>query len=291
VTLGVDVLRDEIDSSDDFDVDERETTGVFAQHQWTGARWNTQANLRHESFDDGFDNPNPGGEKFDDETTGSVAAGYRIRDDLRVFGSLGTAFRAPTFNELFFPGFGNPDLDPEQSESLEIGLRGDAGNVNWEVTAYRTEIDDLIAFDLATFAPQNINEAEIQGLEIGIDGQWQDWVTSLNADFKSAKDRDTGNELPRRSERGFNASLSRQVGTWTIGADVAYEGPRFDDLGNTTPLSSYTLVDLRARWSFAPDWQASFKVENIGDVDHTLVDTYKTDGRLFLFQLDWQPGA
>lgn len=291
VTAGVDVLNDEIDSANAFAVDERETVGAFLQHQWTGDRWNTQVNIRRESFDEGFDNPNPGGGTFDDQTTGSLAAGYRLAEGLRTFASYGTAFKAPSFNQLFFPGFGNPDLDPEESETLEIGLRGHGGSTNWEVTAYRTEIDDLIAFDLATFAPQNINEAEIQGIEIGLDRSWEDWHASFNADFKSAKDARTGTQLPRRSKRSFNSSVTHTLGAWLIGTDVTFQGDRFDDLGNTTRLDSYTLVDLRASWNFAPDWRASFKVDNAGDVDHTVIDTYKTGGRMFLFQLDWQPGA
>ncbi|MDZ7828053.1 MAG: TonB-dependent receptor [Halofilum sp. (in: g-proteobacteria)] len=296
VTMGVDVLRDEIDSSNDFDVEERETTGVFVQHQWTGLNWNTQVNVRRESFDDGFDNPNSGDE-FDDQTTGSIAAGYRIGQGLRAFGSYGTAFKAPSFNQLFFPGFGNPDLDPEESKTYELGLRGRAGAVNWEVTAYRTVIDDLIAFNVATFAPENIDEATIQGIEVGFDANWRDWQVSANADFKDPEDSaggtpgNEGNQLPRRAERGYNASVTHLDGAWTYGVDIAHEGPRFDDVGNFTPLASYTLVDLRASWAFAPDWRARFKVENAGDVDHTIVNTYKTGGRLFLFQLDWQPGA
>lgn len=294
VTVGVDVLNDRIDTSNDFDVEERETTGVFVQHQWTGLNWNTQASVRRESFDDGFDNPSVGSDEFDDQTTGSIAAGYRIREGLRAFGSYGTAFKAPSFNQLFFPGFGNPDLDPEDSKSYELGLRGRAGAVNWEVAAYRTVIDNLIAFNVATSAPENIDEATINGIEVGIDASLDDWQISANADFKEAKDSEgdnEGNQLPRRSERGYNAGVTHFAGAWTFGVDVTHEGPRFDDVGNFTPLSSYTLVDLRASWAFAPDWQARFKVENAGDADHTIVDTYKTGGRMFLFQLDWQPDA
>lgn len=294
VTAGVDVLNDEIDSSNNFDVEERETVGVFVQHQWTGVNWNTQANLRHESFDEGFDNPAPGGDKFDDETTGSIAAGYRISRNVRAFGSYGTAFKAPSFNQLHFPGFGNPDLDPEDSKSYELGLRGHAGAVNWEVTAYRTVIDNLIVFDSTTGSPENIDEATIKGIEIGINAGWDDWQVSANADFKDAEDSkgdNEGNQLPRRSERGFNASVTHSDNAWTYGVDISNEGPRFDDTGNFTPLESYTLIDLRASWKFSPDWRARFKVENAGDVDHTIVNTYKTDGRLFLFQLDWLPGA
>lgn len=294
VTAGVDVLRDEIDSNNDFEITERETVGAFVQHQWNGARWNTQASVRHDFFDEGFDDPNPGGDEFDDETTGNLAAGYRISDGLRVFGSWGTAFKAPTFNDLFFPGFGNPDLDPEQSETVEIGLRGDTEVINWEVTAYRTEVEDLIVtseISPGVFAPDNVDEARIQGVEIGVDAVWGEWQGGLNADFKDPEDTETGNQLRRRAKHTFRGSLTRSIGTWSIGTDVTVRGERFEDAASTTRLDSYALLDLRASWRFAPEWRASVKVNNAADTNYTLIDTFNTDGRNILVQIDWRPGA
>ncbi len=53
---------------------------------------------------------------------------------------------APTFNQLYYPGFGNPDIEAESSRNLEIGLDGDQAWGRWSVTAFRNEIDDLIAY-------------------------------------------------------------------------------------------------------------------------------------------------
>ena len=65
---------------------------------------------------------------------------------MRLLASYGTAFKAPSFNELYFPFFGNPDLDPEQSRSAELGVSGELQGRNWSVNAYQTDVDDLIVF-------------------------------------------------------------------------------------------------------------------------------------------------
>lgn len=294
VTAGIDVLHDEIDSdSTEFAVTERRTVGVYIQHQWAGQRWNTQASARQEFFDDGFDDPKPGGGDFGDETTGSIAAGYRLQETLRVFGSFGTAFRAPTFNQLFFPDFGNPDLEPEQSQSVELGVRGRAGIATWEITAYRTEVDDLIVFEStgAGFRPVNTAEAEIRGIEVGVHAAWDDWQASLNADIKDPEDKATGNQLARRAKHNVRASVTRTIGRWSVGADLAVQGERFDENENNTRLDDYPLIDLRATWRFATDWRASFKINNAGNTDYALADTFNTDDRNFVVQVSWRPGS
>jgi outer membrane receptor protein involved in Fe transport len=78
---------------------------------------------------------------------------------LHAHASYGTAFKAPSFNELYYPGFSNPDLRPEEAKTAELGVRGTAVGVRWNLTAYRSDIDQLIAFDVATFLPQNIASA------------------------------------------------------------------------------------------------------------------------------------
>ncbi len=295
-TIGVDFLRDEIDTETfaDFEVDERDTTSVFLQHQWNSGDWDTQVNIRRDIFGDGFDDAASSGEDFDDETTGSLALGYRVTERLRAFGSFGTGFRAPDFNELYFPGFGNPDLDPEESETLELGLRRTAKTFSWEISAYRTRIDDLIATvqkSQFVFEPQNVNEAEIDGIEAGFNMQVDNWRGSLNASLKDVSDGDTGNQLPRRAEETLRASVTHQIADWGIGADVRYEGDRFDDLQNTTELDAYTVVDLRADWRFARDWQGVFKINNATDEDYRLTAIHNRDDRNFLVQVKWQPGG
>lgn len=282
VTLGLDAESVEVDSNLTFAEDERDVTGVYAQHQWTGHAWSSEVSLRGEDYDN-----------FDDPTTGSLALGYRFSDSVQAFASYGTAFRAPTFNELYFPGFGNADLEPEESRTIEAGLRGRYQAMRWEATAYRTEIDELIdtVFSGGLFAPENVDEARIQGLEFSVGVATDQWDGNVSVDLKDAENTETGQELARRAEIGLKGGLTRDFGDWSIGTDVTVQGERFDDAANTVPLDAYALIDLRASWDFARDWSARVKIANVGDTDYTLADTYNTLGRTALLEVAWRPGS
>ncbi|MDZ7786766.1 MAG: TonB-dependent receptor [Halofilum sp. (in: g-proteobacteria)] len=282
VSLGVDAKSTNIDSNLAFAEDERDTVGAYAQHQWTGGDWNTEISLRGEDYDD-----------FEDPTTGSFAVGYRFTGGLQAFASYATAFRAPTFNELYFPGFGNADLEPEESRTIEAGLRGRHEALRWETTVYRTEVDQLIATTSAggRFFPDNIEEARIQGIEVIVGVTTDEWDGNISLDLKDAENTETGNELPRRAGIGIKGGLTRDFGAWSVGSDVTVQGERFDDTANTTPLDAYALIDLRARWDLARDWTARLKIENLADTDYTLADTYNTRGRTVMAEIAWHPNS
>ena len=135
-TLGVDFQRDQVDSDTGYVEDSRDNTGVFAQHRAEFGRHTVQLSGRVDE-----------NEQFGGYLTGGAAYGYRITDNLRATASYGTAFKAPSFNELYYPGFGNADLDPEMSESAEIGLAATVGGFKLGANLFHTEIDDLISYD------------------------------------------------------------------------------------------------------------------------------------------------
>lgn len=282
VSLGLDAETTDIESSNTYAVDSRDTAGIYAQHQWVGEAWNTEVSIRREDYD-----------AFEDPVTGSVAVGYSVMPAVQAFASYGTAFRAPTFNELYFPGFGNPNLEPEESRSAELGLRGSPGALRWETALYSTEIDQLIvnAVGPGGLAPRNVEQARITGVEVIIGVATERWDGDVSLDLKDTENLDTGAELPRRAQFGLEGSLTRRIGEWSVGADVQVRGERFDDTANTVPLDAYGLVDLRASWHFAKDWTTRFRLANVTDTDYALADTYNTAGRTWMLEVAWRPGS
>jgi len=284
-TVGVDYRRDHVDSTQSFTKNRRTDLGYYLQHQWFGDVFNAQAGLRYD-HDSAF-----GG-----HTTGNVALGARFAGSGKVYASFGTAYKAPTFNGLYWPSgpftVGNPDLDPETSRTYEVGVRY-GRSIRLSANVYRTEAHDLIvwASDPATgkFKPQNVNGAVINGAELGATTTLAGVRTELGLTYLDPEDSETGNQLPRRARKHADLDLSRSFGALTLGGHAQYRSKRYDDLSNQTRLAPYTVVDLRAGYQISPDWKLTGKVGNVFDRNYQTADTYNTWGRHYLATLTWQP--
>lgn len=284
-TLGFDYHDDHVDSTTQYNEDSRYTQAVFAQYR--GERGNHTLLARIRPLDD---------EQFGSHTTGNLAWGYQLQPATRLTASWGTAYKAPTFNDLYFPDFmgfptSNPDLDPEESDTLELGAEGRAGGLDWDLRIFRTRIDNLIVFDLATYLPANVNKATIEGLEATLTGTLLGWTTSTSATFLNPRDDDSGNILPRRAKRSLKLDIDRQFGKAGIGASLLAQSRRFDDRDNTVTLGGYGLFELRASWQLARDWQLQGRVENAFDKHYRTVDTYNTAGRGLYVTLRYRAGG
>lgn len=287
-TIGVDFLRDEVGGTTEYDEDSRDNTGVFAQHRAEFGRHTIQVSGRVDE-----------NEQFGGHLTGGAAYGYRITENLRATASYGTAFKAPTFNELYFPGFGNADLEPEQSESVEVGLAARVGGFELGANLFHTEIDDLIAYDASISAPANVNKARITGLELAASGEVAGFLLTASATFldpvNASGGSNDGNLLPRRAEQSYSLSVDRSVGDLglgygelSLGSDVHHESERFDDLANTTTLGAYTTLDLRANWAADENWGVDLKLSNLFDEEYETASFYNQQGRAFFLRLTYR---
>ncbi|GAB3673118.1 TonB-dependent vitamin B12 receptor [Salinisphaera aquimarina] len=287
VVLGLDYRREEVASSLVFEQTKRDNKGVFGQYLGDYGRHHVQFAAR------GDDN-----EQFGEHATGSATYGFDLSDVYTATASFGTAFKAPTFNELYYPSFpgfapsSNPDLDPEESKSYELGLQATPDWGQWSLHAYETRVDDLVALD-AVFTPQNISETRLRGVEGDIATQLGAWTISANANWLDAENRadgpNRGNDLPRRPGYSAQLDVDRALGAFSAGASLFAAGSRYDDLANTRRLDSYQLVDLRGGVEFAPDWLAQVRLSNLFDEDYETVAFYNQPGRSVYLTLRYQP--
>jgi vitamin B12 transporter len=280
VSVGLDYHDDRVDSTTSYDESSRDTRALFAQYQGAVGKHSLLARIR--PLDD---------EQFGSHTTGNLAWGYQASQQTRVTLSYGTAFKSPTFNDLYFPGFSNPNLQPEESETLELGLQGRAGALDWDVRAFRTRIDDLIVFDISTFLPGNVNEAEIDGLEATLSGKLLGWDTSTAATLLDPQDSTTGNTLPRRTKRSLRIDMDRQFGNLGAGATLIAQGSRYDDSANTVNVAGFGIVNLRGSWQPGRNWLLQGRIDNVFDKDYQTVATYNTAARSLFLTLRYESGT
>lgn len=271
--LGGDFRRDEVDSTTDFDERGRDNTGAFAQLFVDGGDLDVQLAGRWDDND-----------AFGEETTGSVAVGYQFDARHKARASFGTAFRAPTFNDLYFPGFGNPDLSPERSRSTEVGFRATHEGWFWDLSAYQTDVRNLIVFDSVAFRPENVDRARIRGAELATGGVIDDWTLQGSVSVTDPRDRDTRNRIRRRSTHSLRLEADRQLGSVSLGATAVYQGDRYDDAENTDRLSGFPLFNARASWEFTENWSTRLTVDNLLDRDYSVArffdgDRYQQAGR------------
>jgi vitamin B12 transporter len=282
LTLGIDYQDDKIDSTTTYAETSRVNNGLFAQYQGSFAAHDLQLSLRKD------DN-----EQFGKHTTGGAAWGYALNESLRLTASYGTAFKAPTFNELYFPFYGNPDIEPEESRSFELGISGDSNWGRWSLNAYKTNIDNLIAYDSTIFAAANISKARIRGVEAIVSTQLNDWDINTNLTLLDPEDKsggiNDGNVLPRRARQSLRFDADRQFGAYSIGTTLRVEGKRYDDLANNTKLDGYATVDLRAEYAFAKDWKLQGRIENLFDREYETAAFYNQPERSFFITVSYQP--
>jgi len=281
LTVGADYQRDEINGTTAYAEDSRDNFGRFVQYLGEAGRHDWQLSLRRD------DN-----EQFGLHDTGNIGYGYALTDWLRATVSYGTAFKAPTFNELYFPDYGNPALDAETSRSLEAGLAGQHGWGHWAVNAYRTVVDDLIAYDASISAPANVQEARIRGVELVLGSQLLGWDWNANYSLLEPENRSAGanrgNELARRAKQLFNLDLDRRLGAFSVGASLHAEGQRYDDLANTRELSGYATLDLRGEYRITPEWRLQARVANLLDADHETAEGYNQPGQAAYLTVRYQ---
>jgi vitamin B12 transporter len=229
-----------------------------------------QGNVRYDDYSD-----------FGGVTTGLAAYGYDFAGRWRLSLQLASAFRAPSFSDLYFPGYGNPDLSPERSRTGELSLRYGGESASWRAAVFSNRITDLIVYDFAAGKAGNIASADIRGVELLASANVGGWQLQADAAYTKAEDATTGERLLRRAPYNFHVAASRTIGQWQGLAEVNYSARRDDADINTfvrTSLDAYWLARLALSWRPTPAVQLMLRLENVFDATYELVDGYNTAG-------------
>jgi vitamin B12 transporter len=181
---------------------------------------------------------------------------------------------------------GNSDLKPEESINYEVGIKTqfkEYHNLSFNVFYYK--IDNLIDFQGATFRPVNVNESTIKGIEGDYTFQYNDLKLNLNATHQDANNDQNNTPLLRRPNNKINVSIDKFFNKFSIGSSMRYNSKN-PDFG--IELKGYTIIDLRAAFSFNQHWKMGLKIENVTDKDYQIINGFNTAKNSAYLTVEWQ---
>lgn len=269
--LGVERLEQQIDSSSIYTQNSRSINSAILGWNVSHEAHRLQTTLRRD------DNSQFGG-----KNTGALAYGYRFSPNWRANASYGTAFKAPSFNDLYYPldGFGyagNPNLKPESSKNREASVHYEGDRHGASLTWFSNKITDLISWSGRT-SPVNIGNASLSGFTAAYVGRVAGLDLSANATHQTPKDDATGNRLARRAANFGTLAVGQKIGKWEWKTELYGSGGRFDTDANTTRLGGYALLNLYGSYKPSRDWSVFARANNILDKDYATALGYETAG-------------
>ncbi|MFK0314024.1 TonB-dependent receptor domain-containing protein [Pseudomonas sp. NPDC090233] len=284
--VGGDWYEDRVHGSTDFTEDSRWNRAAFVQHRFSGEHFSTELGMRRDQ-----------NQQFGGQTTwsGSLTVPLNAHNDVLL--SYSEGFRAPTFNDLYYPQFSNPDLDPEHSKSYELQWRSQLSrNSRLETSLYRTDLRDAIIFGQDSI-PRNVASARINGFEMALDQQWGEWRSQLGLALIDPRDRDSGHTLARRARRTLSLDLDRQFESFSVGGSWQAVSASYDDEANRNRLGGYGLLGLRGSWAATDEVKLELKLDNLLDKGYSRAlysyqgasYGYREEGRTALFSVTWTP--
>ena len=217
--------------------------------------------------------------------------GYDLNSDWKLTAMRSTAFTAPTFNQLYFPGFGNPNVKSERSASNELGLQYAAGANLLRFATYRTKYRDLIDAPAPTFTAQNVSSARVEGSELSYTGQFSNWDMRASLTVQDPINSVTGAPLRRRGNTFGNLFVNTHYLGWRLGSELIMSGNRSDNhitSGAALKLGSYKLVNFVARHDFGKKTFIAARLENFFDEKYQLAHGFSVPGRGLFVSLGWQ---
>jgi vitamin B12 transporter len=292
LTLAYDRLEERIHSTTDFIQNSRSNDGYYTGYLASLGNHSVQLNYRSDHST-----------RFGTNDTGGIAYGYQFNDSWRATASYGNAFKAPTFNDLYFPDFfgfptSNPNLKPEKSDNIEASLRYQNAGKNASVTFFENRIRNLIALDSITFVPFNVNKAKIQGVMLAASQAWDNWNLQGSIDIQSPRNVENDNLLRRRANQHASANLGYAFGDWRFGAETITSSKRYEDEANKVAISGYTIFNLTSEYKINQDWKVQARLNNVLDKNYALAYDgdpknggfiYDTPGSNLFVNLRWEP--
>ena len=256
----------------------RFTNSLLAIYRGTWGPQSVQASVRNDDSS-----------QFGNVTTGSLSYGLALTPRWKASIGANTGFRAPNFNELYWPVtpsfLGNPTLIPERSQNIEAGLKYTTDNTQLGLTLYRNNIDNLILNEptipgnvFSAYTPMNIDQALITGITLtGSQKIGRNTLVKGSFDWSNPRNATTGELLPQRAQRVFKMAVDQSLGRARLSGEFFVTSQRQDALTSDT-LGGYSLMNIVGSYPLTENTEVQVRWNNVFGKQYTLVQGYATPG-------------
>lgn len=288
ITLDKDVLsvmvenrNESVDSSTAYTVTSRDVRSALVSYAFNRPVWNALFVARNDN-----------NSQFGNFNNWSASGGYRLTQTLRAVASVGTSFQAPSFNQLYFPGFGNTALVPQRNRGSELGLKYHAANLSMGAVVYHNDIQGFIV--PSTNVQSSL--AVLRGITLSADMQSGDSSYSLSYDYADPRSYSTNAasndlRLVRIARNVFNARVNHRFGSnLGVFGEVKVSSDREDNnlaFTGREILPGYTVLNLGLNYKLQKNVSVLARVNNVTDEKYMLANTYSSPGRNALVTLNW----
>jgi vitamin B12 transporter len=265
----------------------RNTDGFFVGYFADIQNHSVQANLREDHSS-----------QFGDRLTGNLGYGYRINDNFRFTTNIGTAFKAPTFMDLYYVdiwgAYNNPALKAEESKNVEASLKYKTNKESATITVYQNKINNFIALD-QNWLPANY-DATLRGVTLSGSKDFESFFVKGSADIQSPENDDQNKLLPRRAKRHGALNVSKKILDWNFSAELIGSSERYNDTANESRMSGYAVMNITADYKITSEWALQARLNNLLDKNYAIalstndgVTPYNTPGANLFVSLRYSP--
>ena len=278
ILVGKDVLsvvlekrNEAVESSTSYTVSERSVRSAAVSYAMNKKDWNALAVVRTDT-----------NSQFGSFNNWALSGGYRLTDTVRAIASVGTSFQAPSFNQLYFPGFGTPTLAPQRNKSKEIGLKYDKSSLAMSAVVYQNLIQGFIV--PSTNVQQS--SAELRGATLAADNRIGELTYGLSYDYTDPRTRSLNVaadnlRFVRIARHVLNARVTREFGNATVFGELKISSNRVDSNLNFTGrevLPGYSTLNVGGTYALNKNLSLLLRVNNLFDKQYTLANGFSTPG-------------
>lgn len=283
--LVTDFREDDVSKSDSiYDKTKGDINGIGLSHTFESAVLNSEIGVRRDDSS-----------LFEESYSYSASAQLFALDNFSITTAINTGFKAPSFNDLYFPFAdygslgtyaGNDSLTPEKSLNRRLSLQYNIGKSKYLASYQFSHIDDLIQWQNndGENTPVNVDQVLLRNTTFSWQQDWLDTFTSqLSYDWNHAIDMKSHRLLQRQSARVVKLNLNYISGEFSSGTNIRYLSESYDDAENEDLLAAYTIADAYGDLEISENFTLGLRVNNIGNKQYQTAKGYPAQERTYLF--------